>query len=135
WTNTPVRILSAEKGDERALTTGATLQKKTSESRALVLQSHFWDGAVVGMYGIRQDRVKSWQMNASETRGAVNFDTYGLSDQPQQTYEVNSPSWSVVAKLDQLLGGRIPFVDVNFYYNKSQNFQVSGTRNDVYGQP
>ncbi len=133
WTNTPVRILSAEKGDEKALTTGATLQKKTSESRALVLQSYFWDGAVVGMYGIRQDRIKSWQMNASETRGAVNFDSYRLSDLPQQTYEVNSPSWSIVAKLDKLIGGRLPFVDINFYYNKSQNFQVSGTRNDVYG--
>ena len=135
WTNTPVRILSAEKGDEKALTTGATLQKKTSESRALVLQSYFWDGAVVGMYGIRQDRIKSWQMNASETRGAVNFDSYRLPDLPQQTYEVNSPSWSIVAKLDKLVGGRIPLVDINFYYNKSQNFQVSGTRNDVYGNP
>lgn len=133
WVKVPVNVLSAENGAQDALTTSATLQKKTSESRALILQSHFWNDAIVTMYGIRQDRVKSWSKNATTTLGRVNFDTYELSGPPQQTYKENSPSWSVVAKLDKLIGGRLPYVDINLYYNRSQNFQVSGARYDVYG--
>lgn len=134
WSNQPTKIYSYENGDTAALTTGATLQKKISESKAIVLQSHFWNGTVVGTYGIRQDQVKSWSRNAPEKLGQVDFTGYELSSDPQQTYKVNSPSWSVVLKLDKLLGGRVPLVDINFFYNKSQNFQVSGARYDVYGQ-
>ena len=60
WTTTPLRILSSENGDQEALTFGATLNKRKVDSRAAVLQSYFWDGAIVGMYGIRHDSVKSW---------------------------------------------------------------------------
>jgi hypothetical protein len=134
WSNRPTNIYSYENGDTAALTTGATLQKKVSESKAIVLQSHFWNDAIVGTYGIRQDQVKSWSMNAAETLGQADLTDYHLSADPQQTYKVNTPSWSVVLKLDKLLGGHVPFVDINLFYNKSKNFQVSGARYDVYGQ-
>ncbi len=148
WTTVPIKILNAENGDVDALTTGATLQRKKSNSRAVVLQSYFWDGAVVGMYGIRNDIVKSWRKSATtywdtDNNGSLDTDLarvnwaqadYQLAGDPAVT-DMNSPSWSVVAHLTKLLGRwgeRIP-VNVSLYYNESRNFQVSGTRYNIYG--
>jgi len=137
WSNKAVNIYSYENGgaDAAALTTGATLNRKISKSMAATLQTYFWDGAIVGTYGIRQDHVQSWSKTADRIQDRVDFSTYQLPDDPDTVVTKNSPSWSVVAKLDKLIGGHLPFVDINFFYNKSQNFQVTGTRNDVYGRP
>jgi outer membrane receptor protein involved in Fe transport len=135
WSNKAVNIYSYENGDKDVLTTGATLNRKISKSMAATIQAYFWDGAIVGTYGVRQDHVKSWSKNADEVAGRVDFTTYRLADDPDTVVTKNSPSWSVVAKLDKLIGGHLPFVDINVFYNKSQNFQVLGTRNDVYGRP
>lgn len=148
WRTSAVNILQYENGDADALTTGATLQLTKSNSRAAVWQAHLWDDAIVGMYGIRNDIVKTWGTNAS-TRwmlnnpathtdqsvdlGRVNWaaSNYRIEGAPT-VFEQNSPSWSVVVKLDRMLGSRLP-LEVNFFYNESENFQVAGTRVDVYG--
>ncbi len=148
WRATSVNILQYEKGDADALTTGAGLQMKKSNSRAAVWQAHLWDDSLVGMYGIRNDIVKTWAKNAS-TRwmlnnpanhtdqsvdmGRVNWaaSDYRIEGAPA-VFEKNSPSWSVVLKLDRLVGSRLP-LEVNLFYNESENFQVAGTRVDVYG--
>ncbi|MBK8478234.1 MAG: hypothetical protein IPL39_18630 [Opitutaceae bacterium] len=146
WKETPVDLLSAENGDQDALTYGATLSRRKVDSRAAVLQSFFWDGAIVGLYGIRTDNVKSWAFDASkqmagnyntnrvnlaalDKNGALQYSTVGKT---YNLYEANSPSWSVVAKLNKFVGDRLP-VNVSVYYNESQNFQIGGTRNDIYG--
>jgi outer membrane receptor protein involved in Fe transport len=144
WKTLPVNILSAEDGDQDALTTGATLGRRKVESKAATWQAYFWDGAVVGMYGIRNDKVKSWAFDATRVNNRADFAAvdkngqlqYSTAGKPYALHEANSPSWSVVAKLNKIAGRWADWlpVNVNFYYNKSQNFQITGTRNDIYGQ-
>lgn len=155
WKTASVNILSAENGDEQALTFGATLDRRKVDSRAVVLQSYFWDGAIVGMYGIRRDNVKSWAATGYVPttwpgRDHVDFDYVipaGRVDAGQPQFstigrtnlltQANSPSWSVVGKLNKFLGrygDRLP-VNVNLFYSESRNFQVGGTRNDIHGNP
>ena len=134
WTKVSTNILSAENGDRDALTTSASLGQKKSFSSAGVWQGYLWDGAVVGMYGIRHDRVKSWAMNAprSLNRADLTSSSYQLEGAKFTVVKKNSPSYSVVAHLNKFLGDRLP-VNVSLYYNYSENFQVSGTRVDIYG--
>ena len=146
WTTKNVSIVNAEDGfdSQDALTYSATLLKKKSDSRAAVLQSYFWDGAIVGMYGIRRDTVKSWGAGGAEASdghidfNAVNSDgnlIYSTGWRQASITKKNSPSWSVVAHLNKLLGSwdkSIP-LNVSLYYNESENFQVVGTRFDMYG--
>ncbi|HPK50607.1 MAG TPA: TonB-dependent receptor plug domain-containing protein [Opitutaceae bacterium] len=147
WTTTNVQVLSAEDGFDvqDKLTYDATLLKKKSNSQAAVLQSYFWNGAIVGMYGIRHDSVKSWGAGAATfVDGRVNFNAVDSKGNRIYSYEgreaskmsKNSPSWSVVGHLNKLLGkwgDSIP-LNVSLYYNKSENFQVIGTRYDMYGK-
>ncbi len=146
WTTKNVSVLNATNSfaEQDALTYSATLLKKKSNSRAAVLQSYFWDGAIVGMYGIRRDTVKSWGAGGAEASdghidfNATNSDGHVIYDTGWRQASItkkNSPSWSVVAHLTKLLGrwgDSIP-VNVSLYYNESENFQVIGTRYDMYG--
>ena len=148
WTNKNVTLIRAEDSYDAqdSLTYSATLLKKKSDSRAAVLQSYFWDGAIVGMYGIRRDTVKSWGaggVNDQATDKHVDFGArdsdgnliYSTGWREASITKKNSPSWSVVAHLNKLLGrwgDSVPF-NVSLYYNESENFQVVGTRYDMYG--
>ena len=155
WKTTSVNILSAENGDEKALTFGASLDRRKVDSRAVVLQSFFWDGAIVGMYGIRHDNVKSWAATGyvpttwpsrdhvdfgyvipagKVDAGLQQFSTIGRT---YQLTRANSPSWSVVGKLNKFFGkyGESFPVNLSLFYSESRNFQVSGTRNDIHGNP
>jgi hypothetical protein len=154
WTTTNVDVLDAKNAADRdALTYAANLSRKKSDSRAAVLQSYFWDGAVVGMYGIRRDNIKSFTGTAYRTTGSdvpadghVDFNRVitknGVTDTAFTTIpwgydatSVNTPSWSVVVHLTKLLGrwgDHIP-VNISYYYNTSSNFQVMGTRKNIYG--
>ncbi len=145
WRTTDVRILSAENGDKGALTFGANLNRRKVDSRAAVWQAYFWDGAIIGMYGIRHDNVKSWAYTATRVNDRVDLAAIAADGHPQYStvgrdhglYRANSPSWSVVAKLNKLLGrhGDLLPLNVSLFYNESRNFQVAGTRNDIYGNP
>ena len=142
WRTISVDLLSAENGDRDALTRSATLSKREVESSAAVWQAYLWDGALVGMYGVRKDRVKTWAFDGVLVNNRVNFDAldsnglphYSTSGKAYTLYEASSPSWSVVAKLNRFFGDRLP-VNVNLFYNESENFQVAGARNDIFGQP
>lgn len=147
WTTKNVSVLNAENSfaEQDALTYSATLLKKKSDSRAAVLQSYFWDGALVGMYGIRRDIVKSYSAGGVEAAdGHIDFNhvansngdlTYSTAWRTPMIDKKNSPSWSVVAHLNKFLGSwdkSIP-LNLSLYYNESENFQVVGTRYDMWG--
>jgi outer membrane receptor protein involved in Fe transport len=164
WKTTTVDIQSWADGDQDTLTTSATLSRRKTDSRAAVLQSYFWDGAIVGMWGIRTDNVKGWTYTApSQKLGSVitnrsnltalhdstspyaglpvyqttNKEATGLPGSGTSRYEANSPSWSIVGKLNKFFGKygeRFP-INIALYYNESQNFQILPPRNDIYGQP
>ena len=124
WINTPVTIYDSEQGYRDNNTTGASLNKLTTESQAINWQGYFWQGALVGMYGYRTDTAKSWTMTAtrnSQNQVLLDPSVYSL---PQTHIRVkdNSNSWSVVAHLSELLGDRVP-IQFSAFYNKSQNFQ------------
>jgi outer membrane receptor protein involved in Fe transport len=138
WSTRNINILSAENGDQDLLTRTATLNEREVNSMAAAWQAYFWDGAVVGLYGLRRDRVKTWALEGSRDSvyDRVDFTRYNF-DNPNtdiRIFEGDTSSWSAVVKLNQLLGDRLP-VNVNVYYNESDNFQITGARNDLYGQP
>jgi outer membrane receptor protein involved in Fe transport len=124
WINTPVTIYDSEQGFRDNNTTGASLNKVTTESQAINWQGYFWRGAIVGMYGYRTDTAKSWTLTAtrnSQNQVLLDPSVYSL---PQTHIRVkdSSNSWSVVAHLSELLGDRVP-IQISAFYNKSQNFQ------------
>lgn len=139
WNNKDIRIMSAENGDQDYLTRQATLNRRDVGSKAAAWQAYFWDGALVGLYGLREDRVKTWAMEGSRDSvyDRVNMSTYTLDGKTSQLYVGETKSWSGVAKLNRLAGrwgDKFP-INVNLFYNESDNFQVTGARNDLYGQP
>lgn len=139
WTTTPVQILSAQNGDQDALTWQATKNKRDVESIAGTWQAYFWDGAVVGLFGIRRDKVKTWSLGGPLAAGTnrVDFTNYNFSN-PATTYSEyskNTTSEGLVVKLNKLVPDHWLPINVNLYYNKSDNFQVTGPRNDVFGHP
>ncbi len=139
WSNRNIQILSAENGNQDYLTRSATLNKREVNSMAASWQAYLWDGALVGLYGLRQDRVRTWALEGARdaTWDRVNFSTYTLDGRPSQLYVGDTKSWSAVAKLNRLAGRWADWLPVNVsvFYNASDNFQVTGARNDLYGQP
>jgi outer membrane receptor protein involved in Fe transport len=134
WINTPVTITDSEEGNRDANTRGATLTKTTTESKALNLQSFFWDGSLVGMYGYRTDRARAWARTAKrDLEGRAILDSSVVSDtsyhlpSKYSMVEDDSHSWSAVLHVNKLLKGWLP-LDVSFFYNRSQNFQPLADR-------
>jgi outer membrane receptor protein involved in Fe transport len=136
WSTRNVRIMSAEGDDQDYLTRQATLNRREVNSTGATWQGYLWDGALIGLYGLREDRVETWAMEGARhaVYDRVNFSSYTLDGGPSKVLKEQTQSWSGVAKLNQFLGGRLP-INVNLFYNKSDNFQVTNARNDLYGQP
>ncbi|MDP0501548.1 MAG: TonB-dependent receptor plug domain-containing protein [Verrucomicrobiota bacterium JB022] len=137
WRSRQVEILNAYDGDQDALTTSANLQKREVNSYAAVWQANLWNDSIVGMWGIRYDEVDTYGRDASRVNNRAQFDgpdgrLYTLNGISPIVDDAYSPSWSVVAKLNNLVGNRLP-IDVNLAYNRSENFQVTGPRNDILG--
>ena len=126
WVNTPITIKDAEdsQANRDQNTTGANMNKRSIESKAVNWQAHLWDGALVGMYGYRTDKARSWNRVAtrdSEGRAILDRTIFRLPNSANLV-EDNSRSWSVVAHLNQFFKGKLP-VDVSVFYNESENFQ------------
>ena len=126
-------------------TTSAALTKSKVFSRALDWQGHFWDNAIVATFGVRKDSANAWQssLNTGSSSSLVsnnsrlNLDpsNYHLSDDPTNTLNVLSHSWSAVAHLNQLpFLDRLP-INVSLSYNHSTDFQPAAQRVDIYGVP
>ncbi len=138
WVNRDVRVLQAKNGDRDLLTRALDTSSETIESEVLVLQSFFWDGAVVGTYGWRHDVDEVYSVRATQDpdTARVDFSSLVLPDDPVSILDTESNSWSVAVHLNELFGlaDRLP-VDVSVYYNESENFQPAAGRIDIYGSP
>ncbi|WED64928.1 TonB-dependent receptor plug domain-containing protein [Synoicihabitans lomoniglobus] len=154
WRYEPVTITDSEdnNGANRdAHTTFARLTSSEVESQAFVWQAHFWDNAIVGTWGWREDTAKSWAVSADMNNQAdgsqlaptdrINLSpsVYKIDKDDFNELIVESTSYSVVAHLDQLPGiknltERLPFLTTVFY-NESENFQPAAERVDAYGEP
>ena len=147
WRDIALPVYDSEDGYRDFNTTGATLQKSTLSSRAVTWQGHFWDNAIVGTYGYREDSAKSWSFsrntasvgNAADGRLNLNPSVYKLPEPFSNRVDVTSRAYTIVAHLNDLpylkeLTQNWP-VMVSLFYNKSTNFQPASQRVDIYGDP
>ncbi|MCF3648198.1 TonB-dependent receptor plug domain-containing protein [Synoicihabitans lomoniglobus] len=138
-------LLRYDDGADQSLVTAASQSMRQTESYAGSWQGFMWNDAIVPTLGWRYDEVQSKSVSAfpqsgSAARGALNLnpDTYRLPDEfPQtQTFKDHSTAGGVVVHVNKLLGDRDPLpLNVSLSYNKSNNFQVTDLRRDIYGNP
>lgn len=142
WSNYPLEVIRSEDGYRDQLTTAADLFASRINSKAFVWQGYFWDGAVVGTWGYRHDRVRTKNARAP-FRTKPNGNTDNLRDVSERVYQLgeewtedqsdSSLTWSVVVHLNDLLDDMLP-IDVSVSYNESENFNPAGNRRDIYGE-
>ncbi|MCC5805424.1 MAG: TonB-dependent receptor [Opitutales bacterium] len=137
WVERDFDVLIAEEGHRDTLATFLDRSRSKVDSQMLVLQSYFWDGAVVGMYGWRRDKATAHLQRAARDPDTqrIRMDDDRFPDEPTAVVDEQSTSWSVAVHGTQLFdrAGRLP-VDVSFYYNTSENFQPLAGRVDLFGQ-
>jgi hypothetical protein len=124
WINTPITITNSEEGNRDQNTTSASKNKTKVTSKALIWQGYFWDGAVVGMYGYREDKAQAWAKTADrDAENRPNFDASSFKyPTTANIVEDTSNSWSGVVHLNQFLHQRLP-LNVSVFYAQSENFQ------------
>jgi outer membrane receptor protein involved in Fe transport len=138
-------LLRYDNGADLSLLTAATKSLRQTTSYAGSWQSFLWGDAIVGTLGWRFDEVKSKSVTAqplagSAARGALNLNAsvYKLPDlfPASQIFKDHSTAGGVVVHLNKFFGERDPLpVNVSLSYNKSNNFQVTDLRRDIYGNP
>ncbi len=136
-------LLRYNDGANPSLITAASKSLRQTKSYAGSWQAFMWKEAIVATLGWRFDEVKSKNVSASPlagaaNRGALNLDptVYKLPDlfPASQTFKDHSTAGGVVVHLNKLFGERDPLpINVSLSYNKSNNFQVTDLRRDIYG--
>lgn len=124
WINTPITITDAEAGHRDENTTFASKGKINTESKAFNWQGYFWNGSLVGMYGYRTDKARSWTKSAdrdSEGRAMLDASLFKLPSTYTMVQD-DSNSYSAVLHLNQLLRVYLP-LGVSVFANRSENFQ------------
>ena len=140
FTNT---LLRYDNGADLSLVTAAAKSLRQTKSFAGSWQGFLWNDAIVPTLGWRFDEVKSKQVTAqpqsgAAARGALNLNegVYKLPDAfpTSQIFKDHSTAGGVVVHLNKLFGNRDPLpINVSLSYNKSNNFQVTDLRRDIYG--
>lgn len=140
-TNVSANLLRSDLGNNDALLTNAQMSLRKTKSFAGSWQGFLWNDAIVPTLGWRYDEVKGKAVSAvgqALNRNMLNLsgDVYRLPDDypPEQIFKDHSTSGGLVVHLNKLLPNRdlLP-INVSLSYNKSDNFQVTDTRRDVYG--
>ncbi len=139
WTTTQANVLTADiQGNLDPFTTRLEAGRLNVESEALVLQSFFWDGAIVGTYGWREDTADAWAHGARTLEdGSLLEDSSDpgllLSGPAHNSLNGQIHSYSVAAHINELLPENWLPVNLSLYYNESSNFQPLAQRTDVFG--
>ncbi|RXK53831.1 TonB-dependent receptor [Oleiharenicola lentus] len=137
------KLLRYNNGEDLSLLTAAAKSLRQTTSYAGSWQGFLWNDAIVATAGWRYDEVKSKNVTAQPTagaaaRGALNLNpsVYKLPDAfpLSQVFKDHSTAGGVVVHINKLLGDRDPLpINVSLSYNKSNNFQVTDLRRDIYG--
>jgi hypothetical protein len=135
-------LLRYDNGADLSLVTQAAKSQRRTKSWAGTWQGFMWNEAFVPTLGWRYDEVKTrtvsaLPMSGSAARGALNLNesVYRLPDEypASQTFKDHSTSGGVVVHLNKLFNrDPLPF-NISVSYNKSNNFQVTNVRRDIYG--
>lgn len=134
--NYTLDITSYDSGDQ-SLTTNAAKALRKTRSYAGSWQSFWWDGALVGTVGWRYDEVKGKDVTAGVTsvRSTLNLDpnVYKLPDAYASDFKNHSVSKGAVLHINKLFPKDPLPINISVSYNKSDNFEVAGTRRNLYG--
>ncbi|MBI5769342.1 MAG: TonB-dependent receptor plug domain-containing protein [Verrucomicrobia bacterium] len=142
WTTFQNNLLSYDDGANKSLLTRAQLSKRETRSFAGSWQGYLWNDAIVPTLGWRFDEVKGKAINApvmgnnrNSLNLAANVYTLPATYPANQIFKDHSTSGGWVVHLNRVLPrDPLPF-NVSVSYNKSDNFQVTDTRRDLYGNP
>lgn len=123
------------------LTTNRARNTEKVESKALVWTGRFWDGAIVGMYGWREDDSTETWPNHSYTDDGNVFDpddlvANGRGDEVFiRSTSTQSRNWSVKANMTYLTGldDDLPF-DVHVLYSEGEVQTPDPSRIDVFNR-
>ncbi len=154
WTNRDVNMVTFFSPDtvnglsaRDYLTSSAQLSKFNVESVTGVWQGYFWNRSIIGTYGYRKDKARSYRFETSHRANNGRPDTRGADLDPAR-YNYSNPkgtnveletttrNWSVAAHVNRLLGGAdvLP-LNVSLYYNRGENFSPLAGRIDAFRQP
>lgn len=127
-----IRVHSVDNEPLDRLATGASLARDKLDTMAAVLQSHWWNGAFVTVYGWRHDEVEQYTSPAFPTRTDFTriVDRGVLNANPGAVGEADTFTYSGVAKVNKLLGRFAPKgIELDLHYGWSENYQgLSGVR-------
>jgi hypothetical protein len=133
-------LLRYNNGADLSLLTAASKSLRMTKSYAGSWQGFLWNDALVTTLGWRFDEVKSKSVSAlpvSAARGALNLNSsvYKLPDAfPQsQIFKDHSAAGGAVLHLNKLFTRDPLPINISLSYNKSNNFQVTDLRRDIYG--
>jgi hypothetical protein len=139
--NVQSSLLRYDNGANLNLLTGSQKSFRVTKSYAGSWQAYLWKDAIVATAGWRYDEVKGKGVTAaavSSNRNILNLDptVYKLPDlyPANQIFKDHSTSGGIVTHLNKLFGERDPLpINISLSYNKSDNFQVTDVRRDIYG--
>lgn len=127
--------------DREYLTTGRSFRTTDVESTALVWTGRWLDGAIVGMYGWREDEAteewldhdyRNWR---SQSPGMSTGSEISHEFTASRTQKVQSRNWSVKGNLTHLvrLSDSLPF-DFHVLYSEGEVQTPDPSRVDVFGR-
>ena len=142
WTTFQDRLVRYNNGADNSLLSRAQLSLRETKSYAGSWKGFLWNNAIIPTLGWRYDEVKGKATNAlpvGNNRNILNLNpnVYRLPDTfpVNQIFKDHSTSGGVVVHLNRLLERDPLPINVSVSYNKSNNFQVTDTRRDIYGNP
>lgn len=124
------------------LTTNRARNTEKVESKAAVWTGKFWDGAVVGMYGWREDDSTETWPNHSYTDDGPNFDADDLvenggpnGESYKRSITAQTKNWSAKVNLSYITGlsDNLPF-DLHALYSEGEVQTPDPSRIDVFGR-
>jgi outer membrane receptor protein involved in Fe transport len=141
WSNRQINLLRYNNGMDQSLISSASKAIRETTSYAGTWQGFWWNDAIVTTVGWRFDEVKGKDVTAPEVGSNRNIrnlspSVYKLPDAfPQaQIFKDHSTAGGIVLHLNKLLENDPLPINVSLSFNKSNNFQVTSTRRDIYGK-
>ncbi|MBK1879406.1 TonB-dependent receptor plug domain-containing protein [Pelagicoccus mobilis] len=162
WSSRNAGFLVDTEGDRLDLITSARAKTEEVDSTAFVWQGFFWNGAIVGLYGERDDESLQYSVTAPRIPGdpreifdptgatpfgnGGNFRDYTPADAAYlnnenealgsvQEYEGTNKSKSVVVHVDRFLPELPASTKLSVFWNESSNFQPGESRVNHLNQP
>ncbi len=142
WSYFEDHLMRYNDGADNSLLNRAAMSLRKTKSYAGSWQGYLWRDAIIPTLGWRYDEVRSKAVTApvvGSNRNILNLqpNVYTLpTDFPANaTLKDHSTSGGLVVHLNRLLEkDPLPF-NISVSYNKSNNFQVTDARRDLYGSP